>query len=183
MKTYGEELSLYKSEVETERGKRDTVENAFKQYSSSVERRDSLVREKNEKELKLDIIKQRNKKAKIICWGIKGIMVLFCFAIIWGLLFIINKSAMVEWVADREWVLSIIITLVVTVISIILGRKIEKDTIITGMIQRINDKVFSRLNASSEQIDDLKFILEGIENEIKEAEKMMEEYKLQVNNG
>lgn len=180
MKTYGEELSLYKSEVETERGKRGTVVNAFKQYSSMVERRDSLISDKKDKELKLEELKQRNKIAKIICCAIKGMMVLLCFAIIWGLLSGINKVTMVEWIANREWLLSAIITIALIAVTIIWGKKIEKEKIIIGMLNRIDNKVFHWLNATPEQLDDLKFLLEGIENGLNETEKMMAEYKSQV---
>ncbi|MGN1198037.1 MAG: hypothetical protein ACI4TA_10610 [Acetatifactor sp.] len=180
MKTYGEELSLYKSEVETERGKRGTVVNAFKQYSIMVERRDSLIRDKDEKNLQLEEIMKRNKIAKVICWGIRGVLVLICFAVIWGLLTIINKGVMVEWVANREWLLSLIITILFTAITIVYGNKIDKETIIIGLLNKIDTKVFGWLNATSEQIDNLKFLLEGIENRLIEAEKMMEEYKLQA---
>lgn len=180
MKTYGEELSLYKSEVETERGKRGTVVNAFKQYSIMVERRDSLIRDKDEKNLQLEEIMKRNKIAKVICWGIRGVLVLICFAVIWGLLTIINKGVMVEWVANREWILSLIITILFTAITIVYGNKIDKETIIIGLLNKIDTKVFGWLNATSEQIDNLKFLLEGIENRLIEAEKMMEEYKLQA---
>ena len=180
MKTYGEELSLYKTEVETERGKRGTVVNAFKQYSTMVEKRDSLIRDKDEKNLQLVEIMKRNKIAKVICWGIRGALVLICFAIIWGLLTIINKGVMVEWVANREWLLSLIITILFTAITIVCGKKIEKETIIIGLLNIIDAKVFGCLNATSEQIDNLKFLLEGIENELIEAEKMMEEYKSQA---
>ena len=180
MKTYGEELSLYKSEVETERGKRGTVVNAFKQYSIMVERRDSLIRDKDEKNLQLEEIMKRNKIAKVICWGIRGVLVLICFAVIWGLLTIINKGVMVEWVANREWLLSLIITILFTAITIVYGNKIDKETIIIGLLNKIDTKVFGWFNATSEQIDNLKFLLEGIENRLIEAEKMMEEYKLQA---
>lgn len=180
MKTYGEELSLYKSEVETERGKRGTVVNAFKQYSIMVERRDSLIRDKDEKNLQLEEMMKRNKIAKVICWGIRGVLVLICFAVIWGLLTIINKGVMVEWVANREWLLSLIITILFTAITIVYGNKIDKETIIIGLLNKIDTKVFGWLNATSEQIDNLKFLLEGIENRLIEAEKMMEEYKLQA---
>lgn len=180
MKTYGEELSLYKSEVETERGKRGTVVNAFKQYSIMVERRDSLIRDKDEKNLQLEEIMKRNKIAKVICWGIRGVLVLICFAVIWGLLTIINKGVMVEWIANREWLLSLIITILFTAITIVYGNKIDKETIIIGLLNKIDTKVFGWLNATSEQIDNLKFLLEGIENRLIETEKMMEEYKLQA---
>ena len=180
MKTYGEELSLYKSEVETERGKRGTVVNAFKQYSIMVERRDSLIRDKDEKNLQLEEIMKRNKIAKVICWGIRGVVVLICFAVIWGLLTIINKGVMVEWVANREWLLSLIITILFTAITIVYGNKIDKETIIIGLLNKIDTKVFGWLNATSEQIDNLEFLLEGIENRLIETEKMMEEYKLQA---
>lgn len=180
MKTYGEELSLYKSEVETERGKRGTVVNAFKQYSIMVERRDSLIRDKDEKNLQLEEIMKRNRIAKVICWGIRGVLVLICFAVIWGLLTIINKGVMVEWVANREWLLSLIITILFTAITIVYGNKIDKATIIIGLLNKIDTKVFGWLNATSEEIDNLKFLLEGIENRLIEVEKMMEEYKLQV---
>lgn len=180
MKTYGEELSLYKSEVETERGKRGTVVNAFKQYSIMVERRDSLIRDKDEKNLQLEEIMKRNKIAKVICWGIRGVLVLICFAVIWGLLTIINKGVMVERIANREWLLSLIITILFTAITIVYGNKIDKETIIIGLLNKIDTKVFGWLNATSEQIDNLKFLLEGIENRLIETEKMMEEYKLQA---
>ncbi len=49
MKVYGEELSLYKSEAETEREKRGNVADAFKQYSAMVDRRDKLLASKIEK--------------------------------------------------------------------------------------------------------------------------------------
>lgn len=123
---------------------------------------------------------KRNKIAKSICWGIRGILVLICFAAIWGLLSIINKGVMVEWVANREWLLSLIITILFTAIIIVCGKKIEKETIIIGLLNKIDTKVFGWLNATSEQIDNLKFLLEGIENGLNETEKMMEEYKLQA---
>ena len=180
MKTYGEELSLYKSEVETERGKRGTVVNAFKQYSIMVERRDSLIRDKDEKNLQLAEVMKRNKIAKVICWSIRGILVLICFVAIGGLLSIINKGVMVEWGANREWLLSLIITMLFTAINIICGKKIKKETIIIGLLNKIDFKVSCWLKATSEQIDNLKFLLEGIENELIEAEKMMDEYKSQA---
>jgi len=180
MKTYGEELSLYKSEVETERGKRGTVVNAFKQYSTLVERRDSLIRDKDEKNLQLAEMMKRNKIAKVICWSIRGILVLICFVAIGVLLSIINKGVMVEWGANREWLLSLIITMLFTAINIIRGKKIEKETIIIGLLNKVDFKVSCWLKATSEQIDNLKFLLEGIENELIEAEKMMDEYKSQA---
>ena len=179
MKTYGEELSLYKSEVETERGKRGTVENAFKQYLSMVERRESLIRDKDEKNLQLEETMKRNKTANVICRCIRGVLVLICFAVIWELLSKINTCVMVEWVANREWLLSLIITTLFIALTIVFGKKIEKETLIIGLLNKIDGKVFGWLNATSEQIDNLKFLLEGIENELNEIEKMMTEYKLQ----
>ena len=139
-----------------------------------------MIRDKDEKNLQLEEIMKRRIIAKTICWGIRGVLVLTCFAVVWGLLTIINKGVMVEWVANREWLLSLIITTLFSAITIVYGNKFDKETIIIGLINKIDTKVFGWLNATSEQIDNLKFLLEGIENGLIETEKMMEEYKLQA---
>ena len=75
---------------------------------------------------------------------------------------------------------SLIITILFTAITIVYGNKIDKETIIIGLLNKIDTKVFGWLNATSEQLDNLEFLLEGIENTLIETEKMMEEYKLQA---
>lgn len=177
MKTYGEELSLYKSEVETERGKRGTVVNAFKQYSSMVERRDELIKEQKEKELELELVIKKKKLAKVICNIIKGASIFICFVIIWLLIWLANKEKMVEWINNREWLFSAIFTMIIFGSIIICGKKTDKEIIVTSIINKLNKYVYELLNFKEEEIDNYKFILEGIRKEIIDIEKMMEEYK------
>lgn len=180
MKTYGEELSLYKAEVETERGKRGNIANAFKQYSSMVERRDSLKNDKREKEKALEALQQRSRAAGCICKIIRGLMVGGCFMVIWFLFSLFNIETTITWFANREWLLGAIVTMVFVVVAIIYGKKIEKETLIIELLIKIDRMIYRLLNATAEQLDDCKFLLDGIDIALKETEETMQEYKLQA---
>lgn len=180
MKVYGEELSLYKSEAETEREKRGNVANAFIQYSAMVDRRDKLLASKIEKNTELDRMKKRNRYGKWICNVLRGIGIFLCFLIVWGLMLMANKNSVVEWISNREWIFSVGVTMMLIVVSMLKGKRVEKDTVFIRVGSFISGFIYKSLNATMERIDNCSFVLEGIEKEISETENKMEEYRLKA---
>lgn len=180
MKTYGEELSLYKSKAETERQKRDDVVSAFKQYSVLGEKREILLKKKEETELKMEMLNKNLKRGKYICVAIKCMVVVVCFFVLWFIIRLINKETVVEWISNREWLFSIGLIIVFWTISIVVEKKFNCESLKNKLFDKIHNDIYKRFGAACELIDNCVSLLEGINNEINEVEIMMENYKKQI---
>ena len=178
MKTYGEELSLYKNEAEEERKKKGNIAEAFKSYSKLVEQRDAFINNIKEKELELELLKKREKIANIYYNIIKLIVGMVCLGIILLLVLIIIRKVNIEFFTRYELCINIIIAVFIFFCEVVLEKKVKKETLLLRLFNKIESGVYSFFRATSEQIENCKFILEANENGLKETEMKMEECKL-----
>lgn len=91
-----------------------------------------------------------------------------------------NKNSIVEWISNREWIFSVGVTMMLIVVSLLRGKRVEKDTVFMRVGSFISNFIYESLNATMERIDNCSFVLEGIEKEISETENKMEEYRLKA---
>lgn len=178
MKTYGEELSLYKNEAEEERKKKGNIVEAFKSYSKLVEQRDTFINKIKEKELELELLKKRRKIAKIFCNIIKVIIGVICLGIILFMVSLMIRQVKIEFFTRYEVCFQIIIAVLIFFLELVLDKKIKKETLSLRLFNKIEKGVYSLFRGTSEQMDNCKFIIEGNENGLKETEMKMEECKL-----
>lgn len=178
MKSYGEELSLYKSEVEKEKGKRGDVTEAFRKYTEMDEERQRLLDELETKKGELATIKKRNGYEKIICYVKRFVAIFVCFVIIWGILCIVNKENYVEWMSKREWAVSMIFTIISVFVRLVLKR--NRISNFAKKEELISKFIYGRLDASNEKLSKCENEIEKINNEISVINNKMKECKLKM---
>ena len=124
------------------------------------------------------MLKKRGKTAKIYCNIIKFIVGLVCFGIILLMVSIIIKQVNIEFLTRYELCIKIIIAVFIFFREVVLKKKIKRETFPLRLFNKIESGVYSFFRATSEQIENCKFILEGNESGLKETEMKMEECKL-----
>lgn len=180
MKTYGEELSLHKSTAKLEMEKRESLTKKLKVLSSTVDKRDELKREKEEKEAELFGLQKKYKTVNKICKVVKVIIglifVLFCLFI--SIQFI--QLAPIEWIANRVWLFSCIVQVIILISIFVYGKKTDRAKIIISASHRLEKKIHNKFGVSMDKLASIKNKLEEIEIKLTETENIIEECKTNI---